>query len=92
VPRPLRLLLAPLTDGLTYRRSVHLLLGAVILLPYLGLAVLLTGTVTSGGLDLLSAVLVLRGDLHAGAEAGHWRVAARLPLGRTPGRSGMMPR
>ncbi|WP_233160158.1 sensor histidine kinase [Pseudonocardia sp. MH-G8] len=59
MPRPLRRFLAPLTDGLTYRRFVHLLLGAVILLPYLGLAALITATVTNGGLDTFGAVLVL---------------------------------
>jgi hypothetical protein len=58
VPRPLRRLLAPLTDGLTYRRYVHLLLGAVILLPYLGLVTLIVSTVNEGGLDLLGVVLV----------------------------------
>jgi signal transduction histidine kinase len=59
VPRPLRRLIAPLTDGLTYRRYVHLLLGAVILLPYVGLVVLIAATVTEGGLDLLGLLLIV---------------------------------
>jgi signal transduction histidine kinase len=59
VPRPLRRLLAPLTDGLAYRRFVHLLLGAVILLPYVGLGALITTSVTSGDLDVFGAVLVV---------------------------------
>jgi signal transduction histidine kinase len=58
VPRPLRRFLAPLTDGLTYRRCVHLLLGAVILLPYVGLVALIVATVTEGGLDLLGLLLI----------------------------------
>ena len=40
MPDPLRKLLAPLRTGLTYRRYVHLLLGAVLLLPYLALVAL----------------------------------------------------
>ncbi len=56
--RPIRRLVAPLTDGLTYRRYVHLLLGAVILLPYLGLITLIVSTVAEGGLDLLGVLLV----------------------------------
>jgi signal transduction histidine kinase len=59
VPRPLRLFVAPLTDGLTYRRFVHLLLGAVILLPYVGLGALISTSMTSGGLDPFGAVLVV---------------------------------
>jgi signal transduction histidine kinase len=58
VPRPIRCLVAPLADGLTYRRYVHLLLGAVILLPYLGLVALIVSTVAEGGLDLLGVLLV----------------------------------
>ncbi|MHA6621999.1 sensor histidine kinase [Pseudonocardia sp. DLS-67] len=54
-----RRLLAPLTDGLTYRRYVHLLLGAVILLPYVALVVLIASTVTNGGLELLGSVLIV---------------------------------
>jgi signal transduction histidine kinase len=54
----LRRLLAPLTDGLTYRRYVHLLLGAVILLPYVALAALIFSTVAAGGLDVFGTVLV----------------------------------
>jgi signal transduction histidine kinase len=59
VPRLIRHLIAPLTDGLTYRRYVHLLLGAVILLPYVALAALIVSTVESGGLDLLALVLIM---------------------------------
>jgi signal transduction histidine kinase len=59
VPRPLRRLVAPLTDGLTYRRFVHLLLGAVILLPYVGLAALITTSVTAGGIELITLILVV---------------------------------
>jgi signal transduction histidine kinase len=59
VPRPLRRLLAPLTDGLTYRRYVHLLLGAVILLPYVALVVLIVSTVADGGLDLFGLIVIL---------------------------------
>ena len=55
----LRRLLAPLTDGLTYRRFVHLLLGAVILLPYVALVVLIASTVTNGGLDVLGSVVIV---------------------------------
>jgi signal transduction histidine kinase len=58
VSRLLRRLLAPLTDGLTYRRYVHLLLGAVILLPYVGLGALIVATVNEGGLDLLGLLLI----------------------------------
>jgi signal transduction histidine kinase len=54
-----RRLIAPLTDGLTYRRYVHLLLGAVILLPYVALVALIVATVTNGGLDVLGAVLIV---------------------------------
>ena len=54
-----RRLLAPLTDGLTYRRYVHLLLGAVILLPYVALVTLIAATVTNGGLEVLGAVLII---------------------------------
>ncbi|WP_246106238.1 sensor histidine kinase [Pseudonocardia kunmingensis] len=59
MPRPLRRFLAPLTDGLTYRRFVHLLLGAVILLPYVGLGALITTSMTSGDLDVFGALLVV---------------------------------
>ncbi|MFC5234131.1 sensor histidine kinase [Pseudonocardia zijingensis] len=55
----LRRLTAPLTDGLTYRRFVHLLLGAVILLPYLALVVLIASTMTNGGLDVLGSVVIV---------------------------------
>jgi signal transduction histidine kinase len=59
VPRLLRHLIAPLTDGLTYRRYVHLLLGAVILLPYVALAALIVSTVAGGELDVLTTVLLV---------------------------------
>lgn len=59
VPRLLRRLVAPLTDGLTYRRYVHLLFGAVILLPYVGLVALIVATVDEGGLDLIGLVLIV---------------------------------
>jgi signal transduction histidine kinase len=59
VPRPIRRFLAPLADGLTYRRYVHLLLGAVILLPYVALVALIVSTVTNGGLDPLGLVLIV---------------------------------
>jgi signal transduction histidine kinase len=59
VSRTLRLLLAPVTSGLTYRRFVHLLLGAVLLLPYLGLVALFVTTVNAGGLDPLGVLLLL---------------------------------
>jgi len=53
-----RRLLAPLADGLTYRRYVHLLLGAVILLPYVALAALIVSAAGDGGLDVAGTVLV----------------------------------
>ncbi|GAA5119732.1 histidine kinase [Pseudonocardia adelaidensis] len=51
--------MAPLTDGLTYRRYVHLLLGAVILLPYVALVWLIASTVTNGGLGPLGLVAIV---------------------------------
>ncbi|MEN3264377.1 histidine kinase [Pseudonocardia sp.] len=57
--RPLRLLVAPLVSGLTYRRFVHLLLGAVLLLPYLGLGALFVASVNEGGLDPFGVMLLL---------------------------------
>jgi signal transduction histidine kinase len=59
VSRPLRLLVAPLASGLTYRRFVHLLLGAVLLLPYLGLGALFVASVNEGGLDPFGLMLLL---------------------------------
>jgi len=52
------LLLGPLTEGSTYRRFVHLLLGAVVLLPYLGVGTLIVISVRDGGLDPLGAGLL----------------------------------
>ncbi|MEJ3654281.1 histidine kinase [Actinomycetes bacterium KLBMP 9759] len=49
----------PLRTGLTYRRYVHLLLGAVLLLPYLALGWLFATSVTTGGLDPIAFVLLL---------------------------------
>jgi signal transduction histidine kinase len=59
VPDPLRKLLAPLTAGSTYRRYVHLLLGAVLLLPYLALVSLFVQAVVQGGLDPLAFGLLV---------------------------------
>jgi signal transduction histidine kinase len=53
------MLLAPLTAGLTYRRYVHLLLGAVLLLPYLALVALFATSILEGGMDPLSFVLLV---------------------------------
>lgn len=47
----LRSLLAPLTAGSTYRRFVHLLLGAVLVLPYAALTGLFVLSVRLGGLE-----------------------------------------
>ncbi len=55
----LRRLAGPLTSGLTYRRYVHLLHGAVLLLPYVALVWLFATSVTAGGLDPLALVLLL---------------------------------
>ena len=59
MPGPLRNLLAPLRAGLTYRRYVHLLLGAVLLLPYLALVALFVQSLNEGGLDPLAFVLLV---------------------------------
>ena len=56
MPPPLRFLVAPLTAGLTDRRFVHVLLGAVLLLPYLALSV---QTVQTGGIGPLGLVLLV---------------------------------
>ena len=56
--RTLRLLLAPVTSGLTYRRFVHRLLGAV-LLPYLGLVALFVAATNAGDLRPLDLLLLL---------------------------------
>jgi signal transduction histidine kinase len=54
----LRTVLAPLVSGLTYRRYVHLLLGAVVALPYAGLIALFVASVTQGGLDPVASVVL----------------------------------
>ncbi|MFC4949769.1 sensor histidine kinase [Pseudonocardia sp. GCM10023141] len=59
VPAAARWLLAPATAELTYRRFVHLLLGAVVLLPYLALGFLFATSVLDGGLDPVAFVLLL---------------------------------
>jgi signal transduction histidine kinase len=51
--------LAPLRAGLTYRRAVHLLLGAVLLLPYLALGVLFASALGQGGTDPASLGLLM---------------------------------
>jgi signal transduction histidine kinase len=53
-----RLLVAPLRAGATYRRTVHLLLGAVLLLPYLALVWVLSLSL-AGGLDPIGFVVLL---------------------------------
>lgn len=55
----LRRVTGPLTSGPTYRRYVHLLLGAVLLLPYLALVWLFATSATVGRLDPLALVLLL---------------------------------
>ena len=57
--RPLRFLVAPLTAGLTYRRFVHLLLGAVLLLPYLALVALFVQTASVGGIRPFELALLV---------------------------------
>jgi signal transduction histidine kinase len=59
VPGPLRKLLVPASAGLTYRRYVHLLLGAVLLLPYISLVGLFAQSITVGGLDPFVFVLLV---------------------------------
>ena len=54
----LRSVVGPLRAGPTYRRFVHLLLGAVLLLPYAGLVVLFASSIGRGGLDAWAAVLL----------------------------------
>ncbi|WP_181782759.1 histidine kinase [Pseudonocardia pini] len=53
----IRLLVDPLRAGSTYRRTVHLLIGAAMLLPYVGLAWLFVFSV-QGGLDAVGAVVL----------------------------------
>ncbi|MDN5861222.1 MAG: histidine kinase [Pseudonocardia sp.] len=48
----------PLVSGLTYRRYVHLLLGAVVALPYGALVWLFGTALAQGGLDPVAAVLL----------------------------------
>lgn len=55
----LRWLLAPAATELTYRRFVHLLLGAVVALPYAALAYLFVTSMIDGGLDPFAFVLLL---------------------------------
>ncbi len=55
----LRWVVAPLVAGLTYRRAVHLLLGAVLLLPYLGLGALFVAAAGEPATDPVSLVLLL---------------------------------
>lgn len=52
-------LVGPLVWGQTYRRYVHLLLGAVLLLPYPALVWLFVDSVAKGELDLLTMVVLL---------------------------------
>ena len=54
----IRAVLAPLTSGLTYRRYVHLLLGAVVALPYGALVGLFYTAFTEGGLDPVAAAVL----------------------------------
>ncbi|WP_308283029.1 sensor histidine kinase [Pseudonocardia nigra] len=68
MPRPLRSFLAPVTSGLTYRRYVHLLLGAVIALPYAALVVLFV--VYAGIREVDSLALLLMLVVATGAAVG----------------------
>ncbi|HZG89630.1 MAG TPA: histidine kinase [Pseudonocardia sp.] len=52
-------MVAPVVAGLTYRRLVHLLLGAVLLLPYLGLGALFAAAAAEPAADPVSLVLLL---------------------------------
>ncbi|GAA1837844.1 histidine kinase [Pseudonocardia ailaonensis] len=54
----LHALVGPLRAGATYRRAVHLLLGAVLLLPYAGLVWLFAASLRSG-LDPVAFVILL---------------------------------
>ncbi|GJF06543.1 sensor histidine kinase [Pseudonocardia sp. D17] len=62
----LRLLFAPLTDGATWRRALHLLLGAVVALPYGALGWLFALAIGSGGLDVVSGTVLLALAVAAG--------------------------
>jgi signal transduction histidine kinase len=55
----LRRLVAPLTSEVTYRRYVHLVLGAAVVLPYLSLGWLFIVSANAGGLDPVALVLLL---------------------------------
>jgi signal transduction histidine kinase len=55
----LRSVVAPVRAGLTYRRAVHLLLGAVLLLPYVALVVLFATAAGQVAEDPLSIALLL---------------------------------
>ncbi|GAY10589.1 sensor histidine kinase [Pseudonocardia sp. N23] len=57
--RWLRWVVAPLVDGVTWRRALHLLLGAVVALPYGALAWLFALALASGGMDVFSSVVLL---------------------------------
>jgi signal transduction histidine kinase len=50
---------APLRTGLTYRRAVHLLLGAVLLLPYVGLGILFVTAAGESAADPLPLTVML---------------------------------
>jgi len=55
----LRRILAPLTSEVTYRRYVHLVLGATVVLPYLALGWLFVVSADAGGFDPVALVLLL---------------------------------
>lgn len=55
----LQAVVEPLRAGSTYRRAVHLLLGAVLLLPYLGLGVLFVSAAGEASADPVPLVLLL---------------------------------
>ena len=64
----MRWLLAPVTRGATWRRAVHLLLGAVLLLPYAALATVFVAYSGSGG-DAVTYWLLVVLATAAGAGA-----------------------
>lgn len=59
---------APLVSGLTYRRYVHLLLGAVVALPYAALIALFGTAIAEGGIDPVATVAL--GLISVGAGIG----------------------
>ncbi|MGI5129415.1 histidine kinase [Pseudonocardia sp. CA-107938] len=65
----LRSVLAPLVSGLTYRRYVHLLLGAVVALPYGALVALFVTAAGQGGLDPVASVVLCVISVVAGIGA-----------------------